>query len=127
MFRTFLVLVMAACLSSACCMACRPTPKPGPADLTNLLIDPDHYLGVRVSVRVRIDAYDPKTRTATRTIITGKSPLYRIQVSPGEDEPTPGVFELNGVVEGYERVDTGLGDRPFCLRFKDCRLVRVGE
>lgn len=127
MCRTLLLLVMVGCLSSACCMACKPSPKPGAAEILVLLTDPDPYVGIRVTVRVRIDAYDPDNRTASRTIISGKSPLYRIQVAAGEDNPTPGTYELSGIVEGYDRADTGLADRPFCLKFKDCRLVRMGD
>ena len=70
----------------------------------------------------RIDHYDPATRTATRTVVPGKSPLYRIQMAVGEDDPAIGVLELSGVVDGYDRADTGLGDRLYCIRFKDAKV-----
>ena len=119
MCRTLLFLICVLGMSAMCCMACRPSPKAGPVELVTLLTDPEQYVGAKVTVRLRIDHYDPATRTATRTVVPGKSPLYRIQMAVGEDDPAIGVLELSGVVDGYDRADTGLGDRLYCIRFKD--------
>ncbi len=127
MCRTLLILVIAAVLSSACCLACRPTPKAGPVELVTLLTDPEPYTGVKVIVRLRIDAYDPATRLASRTVASGKAPLYVCKVPAGEDDPTPGMYEVSGTVEGHDRADTGLGDRPYTIRLRDCKLTRLSD
>lgn len=108
-------------------VACRPTPASVSTTYVELSADPDKYIDKPVRLILRIDSYDPATRTATRTLPGGTAPIYRLIVAGG-GSVEPGNYEVLGVVvECRENQPTGLPERNRTLCLRECRLTRLAD